>query len=307
MSVLSENFSVSLITLPVGEETKNFKNLEHIICETLKEKPERKSCLVALGGGVVGDITGFAASMVLRGMSFIQVPTTLLAAVDSSVGGKTAINSKYGKNLIGSFYQPKMVITDLSMFSTLPQREILAGYAEILKYGLICDYSFFEYLEKQQVISDFDYLVKKSCEIKADIVSKDEKEEKDLRALLNLGHTFGHALEATCNYDGSLLHGEAVAVGMVLAFKFSEKLGICKTGRAERVEKLLRRHGMRTKISEVVQKTSAQALIDLMYGDKKVDSGKLVFILAEDIGKAFVKKDVEEKNLKEFLEHEISN
>lgn len=303
---LSKEFNTHLITLPAGEETKRFKNLEHIIDEVLKHKPERKSCLLALGGGVIGDITGFAASIILRGLNFVQVPTTLLAAVDSSVGGKTAVNSKHGKNLVGTFYQPKLVLTDLSTFKTLPRRELLAGYAEIVKYGLIVDKDFYEYLEKQNDISDISYLVQKSCETKADIVSRDEKEEQDLRALLNLGHTFGHALEAVCNYDGTLLHGEAVAVGMVLAFKFSEKLGICKKGNAERVEKLLVKHGLRTQISQVVKNVSAERLIELMYGDKKVSGGNLVFVLVKDIGEAFVKKDVDEKLLKEFLQNEIT-
>jgi 3-dehydroquinate synthase len=302
---LSTNYIPHLVTLKAGEGTKSFKNLEFLCNEILKNKPERKSCLIALGGGVVGDITGFVASILLRGMRFIQIPTSLLAMVDSSVGGKTAINSKYGKNLVGSFYQPKLVIADLSLLKTLPSREILSGYAEIVKYGLICDYNFFEYLEGQNSVDNLQYLVKKSCEIKADIVSKDELEKNDLRALLNLGHTFGHALEAICKYDGSLLHGEAVAIGMVLAFQFSEFLNICEIGSAIRVENLLRKMGLRTKISELNKKTTINKLVSLMYGDKKVDNGKLVFVLASAIGKAFVKKDVDEKQLKKFLKQVI--
>ena len=303
---LKQNYDANIITLQAGEETKSFSNLQFLCEEILKHQPERKSCIIALGGGVIGDLAGFAASVILRGINFIQIPTSLLAMVDSSVGGKTAVNTTYGKNLVGSFYQPKLVLADLSLLETLPRREVLAGYAEIVKYGLIGDLEFFEYLEKQKEIVDLPYLVKKSCEAKAAIVAKDEKEQSGLRALLNLGHTFGHSLEAICKYDGSLLHGEAVAIGMVLAFRFSEFLGICETGRAERVENLLASKGLKTRIFQVKSTVLIEEIIKPMYGDKKVESGKLVFVLAEDIGKAFIKKDVDKNKLREFLEDEIT-
>lgn len=303
---LEAEFDLKIITLKPGEETKSFTNFQFLCEEILSHQPERGSCLIALGGGVIGDLTGFAASVILRGLNFIQIPTSLLAMVDSSVGGKTAINTKYGKNLVGSFYQPKLVLADLNLLKTLPKREILAGYAEIVKYGLIGDLEFFEYLEKQSEIDNLAYLVKKSCEAKAEIVAADEKEKSGLRALLNLGHTFGHSLEAICNYDGSLLHGEAVAIGMVLAFRFSEFLNLCPEGTSERVEDLLKSKGLRTKIYEVKDNITIDEFIRPMYGDKKVEGGKLVFILAENIGKAILKKDVDENKLREFLKDEIT-
>lgn len=303
---LSSEFDIKQITLKPGEETKSFNNLQYLCEEILSHQPERGSCLIALGGGVIGDLTGFAASVILRGVNFIQIPTSLLAMVDSSVGGKTAINTKYGKNLVGSFYQPKLVLADLGLLKTLPEREILAGYAEIVKYGLIGDLEFFEYLEQQSEIDNLAYLVKKSCEAKAKIVAADEKEKSGLRALLNLGHTFGHSLEAICNYDGSLLHGEAVAIGMVLAFRFSEFLNLCPEGVSKRVENLLKSKGLRTKISAVKNNITIDEFIHPMYGDKKVEGGKLVFILAENIGKALLKKDVDENKLREFLKDEIT-
>lgn len=303
-SLHDNGFNTRVITIPSGEKSKNYSQLEYILGEVFKHKPERKSTLIALGGGVVGDITGFAASIILRGVNFVQVPTTLLAMVDSSVGGKTAINLSYGKNLVGTFYQPKMVIADVEALKTLPGREVLAGYAEIVKYGLINDVDFFEYLENQKDFSNLEEMIKTSCNAKAKIVAADEK-ENDVRALLNLGHTFGHALEGIFEYDGTLLHGEAVAIGMVLAFKFSEFLGLCDKGAAERLEKHLKAKGMRTKISELGSGITVDRMIDFMYQDKKVAGGNLVFILANDIGKSFIKKDVSEKELREFLSKEV--
>jgi len=303
-SLKNSGFEVAIITIPNGEKSKNFSQLEKIIDEIFKNQPERRSTLIALGGGVVGDITGFAASIILRGVNFIQIPTSLLAMVDSSVGGKTGINLKYGKNLAGSFYQPKLVIADIDVLETLPERELLAGYAEIVKYGLINNEQFFEFLEKENDFSKIEEMIRISCESKAEIVAKDEK-ENDIRALLNLGHTFGHALEAIFEYDGRLLHGEAVAIGMVLAFKFSEFLGVCNAGCAYRIEKLLRTHSIRTKISELGSGITVDKIVDFMYQDKKVSGGNLVFILASDIGKSFIKSDVTEKNLREFLKKEI--
>ncbi len=303
-SLSRAGFKVSSIILPAGEKTKNIGQLENILNKVFEGKPERKSTLIALGGGVVGDITGFAASILLRGVNFIQIPTTLLAMVDSSVGGKTGINTKFGKNLVGSFYQPKLVLADVSLLDTLPKRELLAGYAEVVKYGVICDKKFFEFLEKEKGFSKIERMIRVSCETKAKIVSQDEK-ENDVRALLNLGHTFGHALEAMFNYDGKLLHGEGVAIGMVLALQFSEHLGICPKGRARRLESLLRSKGMRTKISELGKKISAKEMISYMYQDKKVSNNKLTFILANDIGKAIIKKDVGGERLKKFLNEVI--
>jgi len=303
-SLLADGFATNHIILPAGEKTKSFDNLQKILDSIFHHRPERGSTLVALGGGVIGDITGFAASILLRGVNFVQIPTSLLAMVDSSVGGKTGINNKFGKNLVGAFYQPKLVLSDISLLSTLPRRELMAGFAEIVKYGVISDKKFFEYLEEQKDIENVEYMVRTSCQAKADIVSKDEK-ENDIRALLNFGHTFGHALEAIFGYDGKLLHGEAVAIGMVLALQFSEYLELCEKGQSDRLEKLLRKHGMRTKISELGKKISAKQMIEYMYQDKKVVSNKLTFILASDIGKSFIKKDVDTAQLEKFLNEVI--
>ncbi len=299
-SLKKAGFEASSIIIPAGEKSKNFLQLENIINEIFKSRPERKSTIIALGGGVVGDISGFAASILLRGVNFIQIPTTLLSMVDSSVGGKTGINLKYGKNLVGSFYQPKLVLADTSLLRSLPHREFLAGYAEVLKYGLISDKKFYEFLEKEKDFSNITKMIKTSCEAKAKIVAADEK-ENDIRALLNLGHTFGHALEGIFGYDGTLLHGEGVAIGMVMAFRFSEYLGLCPKGRADRIEKLLKAKGMKTRASQLKKKITAQQMIKFMQQDKKVSSNKLVFILAKDIGKSFIKKDVSEADLKKFL------
>lgn len=301
---LSENFQVIPITINAGEKSKNINQLEDLLNEIFTHKPERSSTLIALGGGVIGDLTGFTASILLRGVNFIQVPTSLLAMVDSSVGGKTGINNKFGKNLVGSFYQPKLVLTDVSSLETLPEREVKAGFAEIVKYGLINDPEFFEFIEKQNDFSELQTMIEKSCEAKAAIVSEDEK-EKGARALLNLGHTFGHPLETIMKYDGRLLHGEAVAIGMVLAFKFSEFLGICEAGCADRIEKLFKRFDIRTDISELEEKFDTESIMNLMAQDKKVEAGKLVLILAEDIGKSFIKKDVDANQLRTFFNEEI--
>ncbi len=304
-SLSSEGFQHYEIILPAGEKTKSFKNLENIFNSVFPHRPERNSTLLALGGGVVGDITGFAASTLLRGVNFVQIPTSLLAMVDSSVGGKTGLNVKFGKNLVGSFYQPKIVIADIGLLKTLPKRELLSGYAEIAKYGLINDKRFFEFLDKQKDFSEIAKMIQVSCDSKAKIVSADEKEAGS-RALLNLGHTFGHALETIGQYDGRLLHGEAIAIGMVQAFRFSEYLGICKTGCADRIETHFKSKKLRTKASETGFNLNPDKIIKLMYQDKKVSSGKLTLILAEDIGRTFIKKDVSETALKEFLKIDLS-
>jgi len=305
---LKQSFNTKSIILKAGEATKKLGVLEDVLNNVFENRPERGSTIIALGGGVIGDLSGFAASILLRGINFIQIPTSLLAMVDSSVGGKTGINNKFGKNLIGAFYQPKVVISDLEVLKTLPERELQAGYAEIVKYGLIDDVEFFENLEGKTGYEDIAYMVKKSCEAKARIVSEDEKEQGK-RALLNLGHTFGHTLETICGYDGRLLHGEAVAIGMIQAFRFSEHIGICEKGCADRIEELFVKYGMRTKISDINSesegKITPDRILDLMYQDKKVSSGKLVLILAEDIGKSFIKKDVNPNDLLEFLKIDV--
>ena len=293
------------IIIPSGEETKNFAQLQYIIEKALSYKLDRKSALIALGGGVVGDITGFAASVILRGIPYIQAPTTLLAQVDSSVGGKTAINTPHGKNLVGSFYQPRLVLIDTSTLKTLPAREVKAGYAEILKYALIDDPAFFTWLEQNgnKVLAGDEpalaHAIRVSCAAKAKIVAADEKEQKDIRALLNLGHTFGHALESLYNYDGRLLHGEAVGIGVKMAFGFSEALGLCPASETKQVAKHLADKGL---MSAPPAKVTAQEMLEKMRGDKKASGGKLTLVLLRGIGQAFVARDVEEGKLKGFLE-----
>ena len=293
--------------LPDGEGTKSFAQLQRLVEAILETGPERSSVLVALGGGVVGDIAGVAASLVLRGIGFVQVPTTLLAQVDSAVGGKTAINAPQGKNLIGAFYQPRLVLSDTGVLDTLPRRERLAGYAEIVKYGLIDDPAFFEWLEENGLaVIDGDgearkYAVRKSCAAKAAIVSGDETEQ-GARALLNLGHTFAHALEARARYDGALLHGEAVAVGLVLAFALSAQLGLCPAGDAARVRRHLQAAGLPVEVGDLgIDPGTAGDLLAAMKRDKKVRDGKLTFVLARGIGEAFVTTDVHPSALDSLL------
>ena len=292
------------IILKAGEETKSFQQLQHIIEKSLSYKLDRKSALVALGGGVIGDITGFAASIILRGINFVQVPTTLLAQVDSSVGGKTAINAPQGKNLVGSFYQPKTVLIDTGTLRTLPERELKSGYAEILKYALIDSPEFFQWLEQNSAkllagdAETLTYAIEYSCKAKAAIVKADEKEQKDIRALLNLGHTFGHALEAMGGYDGRLLHGEAVGIGLKLAFGFSRETGLCPAADVDALDKHLDRAGLLQKPPFPV---TAKEMLERMKGDKKAKDGKMTFVLARGIGKSFVANDVAEEKVAEFL------
>jgi len=300
------------LVLPPGEQTKSFAMLERLTGWLLDQGVDRDSVLFAVGGGVVGDLTGFAAASIMRGINFVQVPTTLLAQVDSSVGGKTGINMPQGKNLVGAFYQPRSVICDIDTLATLPRREILAGYAETVKYGLINDPEFFIWLEKEgsQVCSlDNAAAVKAvetACRKKAEIVSADEK-EKNVRALLNLGHTFGHALEAAAGYDGTLLHGEAVAIGMVLAFRLSARMGLCKEGEADRVEDHLKQTGLPTRIASIAKfdRKTSQDFIELMKSDKKAAGGKNVFILTRGIGGAFVCAEVSNDDVKHVLMHSM--
>ncbi len=293
--------------LPDGEATKSFAHLQGLVEEILETRPERSSIVAALGGGVVGDIAGVAASLVLRGIGFVQIPTTLLAQVDSAVGGKTAINTPHGKNLVGAFYQPRLVLSDTGVLDTLPRRERLAGYAEIVKYGLIDDRAFFGWLEDNggAVIDGAggarNYAVRRSCAAKAAVVAGDEREQ-GARALLNLGHTFAHALESRARYDGALLHGEAVAVGLALAFALSAELGLCPAADADRVRRHLGAVGLPASIGDLdVDPGDPQDLVAAMKRDKKVRAGKLTFILARGIGEAFVAHDVEEAAVHRLL------
>ena len=270
--------------------------------------------MIALGGGVIGDVTGFACSILRRGCRFVQVPTTLLAQVDSSVGGKTAINVPQGKNLIGAFYQPSAVLADLDAFSTLPQREFSAGYAEVVKYGLINDPAFFNWLDQGVLnngpVSDATALTKAvttSCQSKAEIVAEDEREQGK-RALLNLGHTFGHALEGFYGFSDRLLHGEAVAAGMGLAFEYSVRLGLCPADHAARVKNHLRAHHLPAGLHDMPEKATlkAETLMDLMMQDKKVEQGALTLILARRIGDAFIEKNAAIDDVTTFLKEEIA-
>lgn len=288
-----------ILVLPAGEATKSFGFYQHACEWLLEQKISRDSIVLAVGGGVIGDLTGFVAASIMRGVSYIQVPTSLLAQVDSSVGGKTGINTIHGKNLVGSFYQPDAVIADIDVLKTLPKRELLAGYAEVAKYGLIDDEGFFEWLEErgQDVCSlnpvAIAHAIETSTKAKAALVIADEKEH-GRRALLNLGHTFGHALEAVAGYDGRLLHGEAVAMGIVMAFDLSSRLGLCPREDYERVEQHFISVGLPTRASFINPALGADAerLMQLMYNDKKVKRGKINFILVKKIGEAFITSDV---------------
>jgi 3-dehydroquinate synthase len=299
------------VLLSAGEGTKSFSNLETVAEAILQSRIERGDLVVALGGGVIGDLAGFAASVVRRGVDFVQIPTTLLAQVDSSVGGKTGINSPQGKNLIGAFHQPALVLADLKTLDTLPAREFRAGYAEVAKYGLINDPKFFDWLEKnwREVFAGGAARAKAvstSCKAKAAIVARDERESGE-RALLNLGHTFGHALEAATGYSDRLLHGEGVALGMVLAFKLSAKLKLCKPADVIRVVKHLENTGLPVRLSQIPGSLPGpDGLLSLMMQDKKVVRGKLVFILAKGIGKAFIAKNVDAKVVRDVLKDALA-
>ncbi|NNU80559.1 3-dehydroquinate synthase [Halovulum dunhuangense] len=290
---------VEALALPAGEATKCWARLEEAVEWLLECRVERNDMVVALGGGVIGDLAGFAAAILRRGVDFIQVPTTLLAQVDSSVGGKTGINSPRGKNLIGAFHQPRLVLADTGLLATLPRRDFLAGYGEVVKYGLLGDASFFGWLETNgPALRDGDraalrHAVRRSCEMKAEIVLRDETEQGD-RALLNLGHTFCHALEAATGYSDRLLHGEGVAIGCGLALELSARLGLCSQENPVRLRAHLRQMGARAALSDIPGPLpDADALIDLMRQDKKVRDGAITFILTHDIGAAFIARDVD--------------
>ena len=307
---------VATVTVPAGENSKQFGSFGALMNELLDRRPDRKTTLVALGGGVVGDLTGFAAAVLLRGVDFIQVPTTLLAQVDSSVGGKTGINTRHGKNLVGAFYQPRLVVADTDVLDTLPRRELLAGYAEVAKYGLIDDPAFWTWCEENgAALLDGDaakrtYAIEQSCRAKARIVAADERETTDLRALLNLGHTFGHALEAETGFGSDLLHGEAVGAGMAMAFDLSAELGLCATADAERVRRHLASVGLPVRLRSIGgdnrRSWSAGRLIDHLRGDQQAEAGRLTFILARGIGKAFVTREVDERALAGLLDRAIA-
>lgn len=298
------------IILPPGEQTKSWRHLEQLLDALLALEIERGDHIVALGGGVIGDLVGFAASILKRGCHFIQVPTTLLAQVDSSVGGKTAINAKAGKNLIGSFYQPALVLIDPSTLDSLPPRETRAGYAEVVKYGLIDDPAFFAWCESdghRLLAGDADartYAIERSVQAKAAIVADDERETSGRRALLNLGHTFGHALEADTGFSDRLLHGEGVAAGMALAFRYSARLGLCPQADADRVTVHLQAVGLPHDLATAHVTAGGAGLVGHMLHDKKMASGTLPFLLARGIGATFLSKDVVLDDVAAFLDAE---
>ena len=306
-SLAAASIAIDEIVLPPGEATKDWAHLELLVERLLALGVERGDAVVALGGGVIGDLTGFAASILRRGCRFVQVPTTLLAQVDSSVGGKTAINAAAGKNLVGAFHQPELVLIDPQVLATLPPRQLRAGYAEVVKYGLIGDAGFFAWCETNAAAlldGDGDALahaIAMSCRAKAAVVAADEREERDLRALLNLGHTFGHAWEAEAGFSNRLLHGEAVAMGMAQAFAFSAARGLCPAGDAARVRAHLLAAGFILDPAGFGLAVDPPRLIDHMRQDKKMRAGTLPFILARGIGQAFVAKDVPLAEVAGFL------
>jgi 3-dehydroquinate synthase len=301
----------TVVTVPAGESSKSFPVFEHVCEALIAARIERRDLVVALGGGVVGDLAGFAASVVRRGLDYVQVPTTLLAQVDSSVGGKTAIDSRHGKNLVGAFHQPVLVVADTALLDTLPARELAAGYAEVAKYGLLGDADFFAALEADwpEVFAGGparERAIAVSCRAKAAIVARDEREIGD-RALLNLGHTFGHAFEAAAGFSGSLLHGEAISLGMVLAFELSARRGLLPAAEAERVARHLAAVGLPAHLSAVTGPLpDADQLMNLIAQDKKVQRGRLTFILARGIGKAFVAPDVDATEVRAFLVEKLA-
>lgn len=295
------------LSLPAGESTKSWPYFSHCVDWLLEQKVERGDVVVALGGGVIGDLVGFAAAVLRRGVRYVQIPTSLLAQVDSSVGGKTAINSAHGKNLIGAFHQPSLVLADVSALATLQERDFLAGYGEVMKYGLLGDAEFFGWLEQNALalaqgdVTKRIYAVKRSCEMKAAIVARDETEQGE-RALLNLGHTFCHALEAATGYSDRLLHGEGVAIGCALAFDVSARMGLCSQEDPSRVRAHLQQMGLKRDLRDISgDLPPADALIALMAQDKKVVKGQLKFIMARTIGQAFVTSDINLDVVREVL------
>jgi 3-dehydroquinate synthase len=309
--------AASRIVVPSGEASKSYRVFEQVCEAVIASRIERGDLAIALGGGVIGDLTGFVAAVVRRGLDYVQVPTTLLADVDSSVGGKTAIDSAHGKNLIGAFHQPILVLADTALLDTLPEREFRAGYAELVKYGLLGDADFFAWLEKnwREVFaggnssgsSAREHAIAESCRAKAAIVARDERETGD-RALLNLGHTFGHALEAACGFSDRLLHGEAIGAGMALAFEFSaRRQGLLPMAEAQRAIRHLAEVGLPTRLQDIPRPLpSVDQLMDLIAQDKKVKRGMLTFILVRGIGSAFIEAGVDAREVRVFLSEKLA-
>jgi 3-dehydroquinate synthase len=311
-SIGAEHKLLGRVVMAPGEATKSFVGLDRAVGGLLGLGTERRDVVVALGGGVMGDLGGFAASILRRGVRFVQMPTTLLAQVDSSVGGKTGINTAHGKNLAGAFHQPSLVLADTSALATLPERQMRAGYAEIAKHAMLGDAGYFDWLEANvgavfaQETDALVHAVARSVEMKAEIVARDETEQGD-RMLLNLGHTFGHALEAWAGFSDRLLHGEAVAMGMAIATRFSEKLGLCSPDTAARLEAHLVDAGLPTRVSGLPQgpKPSVDELMALMAQDKKVSAGQMTFILVRGVGQAFIARDVPDAAVRQHLGVEV--
>jgi 3-dehydroquinate synthase len=307
----SAGIAATRIVVPDGEGSKSYAAFEYVCEAIIAARIERGDLVVAFGGGVIGDLAGFAAACVRRGLDYVQVPTTLLAQVDSSVGGKTGINSRHGKNLVGAFHQPVMVVADTALLDTLPARQFRAGYAEVAKYGLIGDAAFFAWLEMnwQDLFSGGaarEHAIAVCCRAKAAIVARDERETAE-RALLNLGHTFGHALEAACGFSDRLLHGEAVALGMALAFDFSAAKGLIKPADAARARAHLAGVGLPTYLKDIPGSVpGVDVLMDLIAQDKKVKRGKLTFILVRGIGQGFIADDVDAAEVRAFLAEQTS-
>ena len=306
-SLATAGIAADLITIPSGEASKSFEQLARLSDQLLALSLDRGDMIIAFGGGVAGDLAGFAAAIYKRGIDFVQIPTTLLAQVDSSVGGKTAIDTPRGKNLIGAFHQPRLVLADLDVLATLPEREVRAGYAEVIKYGMLGDEAFFGWLEANGAAvlrrepEALAYAVARSVEMKAEIVAEDEK-EAGRRALLNLGHTFGHALEAEVGFGDALLHGEAVALGCAQAFRFSAAQGLCSAQDADRVEQALAAAGLPTRMDQIPRAPFASGrLIEHMVQDKKAEGGTLTLILAHAIGQAFTAKKADAAAVRAFL------
>jgi len=314
-SLAEAGIATSRVIVEEGEVSKTYAGLEKVSEALIAARIERNDLVIALGGGVVGDLAGFAAAILRRGVDFVQVPTSLLAQVDSSVGGKTGINSPQGKNLLGAFHQPVLVIADTSVLDTLSPRQFRAGYAEVAKYGVLGDEAFFSWLEANHADifsggAAREHAIATSCRAKAAIVSRDERENGE-RALLNLGHTFGHALEAATGFSDRLFHGEGVSVGMVLAAEFSAKLGMISEADAARIERHLASVGLPTHLQDIAGfaqegLADADALMALMAQDKKVKRGKLTFILLQAIGRAVIATDVEPALVRDFLQQKLS-
>jgi 3-dehydroquinate synthase len=310
-SFAASGITATALTLPAGEGTKSWSELARTTEWLLEQKVERRDLVVAFGGGVIGDLVGFSAAILRRGVRFVQIPTTLLAQVDSSVGGKTGINTPQGKNLVGAFHQPTLVLADIDVLGSLAPRDFLAGYGEVVKYGLLGDSAFFEWLETNApaMATDRDlrqYAVRRSVEMKAGIVSRDETEEGE-RALLNLGHTFCHALEKATGYSDRLLHGEGVAIGCALAFELSQRLGLCAQEAPSRVRAHLRAMGTKVDLADIPgDLPDAETLLALMAQDKKVVDGQLRFVLARGIGAAFVAADVPGDTVKSLLQEALA-